>query len=215
MKELIAQWDMTWCHACMENGPYGPLSLILVFDKTTWPFGLTRLASIQGVPRCWGTSGHWGRGARWTIGWRSRWGGGIERLGPVHENEFLDALDGEEVEPVYEFDAMRGHGATGEVDAMEGPRCASRTWDTAIVTALESASWAWLPSWLAPGTWRHRWGRVVWSTRAGSSWDEKSAERGRHPRRQAGSKSQELRTSLIVVLITWSIWCAYIPCLFI
>ena len=38
--------DMTRCHVCKENGPHGPLSLILVFDKTTRSFGLTRLAIL-------------------------------------------------------------------------------------------------------------------------------------------------------------------------
>jgi len=54
-------------------------------------------------------------------------GRGIEQPGPVHENELLNALDGEEVELVHEFVAMHGHGATGEVDATEGSGCASRT----------------------------------------------------------------------------------------
>lgn len=48
--------------------------------------------------------------------------GDIERPGPIHEDELLDALDGEEVEPAHEFGVVRDHGSACEVDAAEGPR---------------------------------------------------------------------------------------------
>jgi hypothetical protein len=54
------------------------------------------------------------------IGQRS-WGGGIKRPGQIHDDELLDTLDVKEVDPAHEFSVVRGHGATGEVHAMEGP----------------------------------------------------------------------------------------------
>ena len=47
--------------------------------------------------------------------------GDIERPGPIHEDELLDAIDDEGVEPAQEFSAVRGYGAAAEVNAMEGP----------------------------------------------------------------------------------------------
>jgi len=46
----------------------------------------------------------------------------VERQGPIHEDELLDALDGEEVEPAHELGVVRDHGGAGEVDAAEGAR---------------------------------------------------------------------------------------------
>ena len=46
--------------------------------------------------------------------------GKVERPGAVNEDELLDALDGEEVEPERELGSVRAHGAAGEVDAAEG-----------------------------------------------------------------------------------------------
>jgi hypothetical protein len=46
----------------------------------------------------------------------------IKRLGQIHEDGLLNTLDGEEVESVHEFGVVRGHGATSEVDTMEGPQ---------------------------------------------------------------------------------------------
>ena len=48
--------------------------------------------------------------------------GDIKRPGQIHDDELLDALDGEEVEPTPEFGAVCSYGATSEVHATEGPR---------------------------------------------------------------------------------------------
>jgi hypothetical protein len=48
--------------------------------------------------------------------------GDTEWLGQIHEDGLLDALNGEEVESVHVFGTVCDHGATGEVDAMEGPQ---------------------------------------------------------------------------------------------